>query len=326
MLTHDDEHYDSEQSNDAGQAAEPSALTRRSLRVLIRRVPVRAGLLVLLALAAGLGGGFLLGRKYPAATVAERVKSSLPESFTLPVSYGKIGPALLAAGAIDQERFVQLYADAGRPLTEGQLAALTDGSDASIVIDKQSAHFLLNLFWALGLTNRNAILQTGPMARYGEEKIGGFASTAGWTLGTKPATSLYASVPIVELTAEQQTLVERVASAVYRPCCGNATLFPDCNHGMAMLGILELMASQGASEDDMLTAAKYVNAFWFPQQTLELATFLRATQGVDLAKADARLVVGKELFSAQGFQAVHQELITDGLLPQAPGGGNSCGV
>jgi len=78
--------------------------------------------------------------------------------------------------------------------------------------------------------------------------------------------------------------------------------------------------------DLMFTAAKYVNAFWFPQQALELATYFQATQSVDFAEADPRVVVGKELFSAPGFQAMHRQLLTDGLLPQAPGGGNNCGV
>ena len=194
------------------------------------------------------------------------------------------------------------------------------------MIDRQNAHFLLNLFWAFGLTNQSPVLQTGPMAQYKHGDVSGFASIAGWTLGAKPATTLYGSVPIVELTAEQAAWVEEVASAVYRPCCANPTWFPDCNHGMAMLGLLELMASQGATIDDMFTAAKYVNAFWFPQQTLELATYVKASQGLDFAKADPQMIVGKESFSAPGFQAIHQKLLSDGLLPQAPGGGNNCGV
>jgi hypothetical protein len=47
---------------------------------------------------------------------------------------------------------------------------------------------------------------------------------------------------LIPLTAEQQALVEEVAAEIYRPCCNNSTLFPDCNHGMAMLGFLELLA------------------------------------------------------------------------------------
>lgn len=31
-------------------------------------------------------------------------------------------------------------------------------------------------------------------------------------------------------------------------CCGNSTYFPDCNHGAAMLGFIELAVSQGLVE------------------------------------------------------------------------------
>jgi hypothetical protein len=151
-----------------------------------------------------------------------------------------------------------------------------------------------------------------------------FASTGGWTLGAKPITELYASLDLIPLTAEQQKRVEEVATAVYRPCCDNSTLFPDCTHGMAMLGLLELMASQGATIDQMFEAAKYVNAFWFPQQTLEIAIYIQTNDWVDFAAADPREVVGKSLSSASGFKAVHEALLEDGLLEQAPSQGGGC--
>jgi hypothetical protein len=160
----------------------------------------------------------------------------------------------------------------------------------------------------------------------GAEQVGGFASTGGWTLGVKAPTTLYASAKIITLTEEQQKKLLEVATAVYRPCCNNPTHFPDCNHGMAMLGLLELMAAQNASVDEMFEAAKYVNAFWYPQQMLEVATALKATEKVSFAEADARLVVSDQLSSGTGFKAVHQWLATNGLLEQAPSSGGGCGV
>jgi hypothetical protein len=129
------------------------------------------------------------------------------------------------------------------------------------------------------------------MVQNSDGKFENFASTGGWRLATKPITELYASLDLIPLTKEQQKFVEEVAQSVYRPCCNNPTHFPDCNHGMAMLGILELMASQGATVDEMFEAAKYVNAYWFPQQTLEAALYLKANQEIDFADADPRLVV-----------------------------------
>ena len=249
-----------------------------------------------------------------------------PGGYALPITYGDIGPQLLAAGAINYDRYQQVYEQAGQPLTAAQQTILQDGSDAQIVINQESAYFLLNFFWAFGLTNQNPVLTEGPMMQKGEDQIGRFASTGGWTIGTKQATDLYASKAIITLSPEQQTRLEEVASAVYRPCCNNPTIFPDCNHGMAMLGLLELLAFQDATVDKMFEAAKYVNAYWFPQQTLEIALFHKTGQDLDFSKVDSQEVVGPTFSSGSGFQAVHQWLTENGVLEGTSGSGSSCGV
>jgi len=257
-------------------------------------------------------------------SLAEQVQP--PGGYPLPASYGNLGPELLEAGAIDYDRLAQLYLQRGQPLTSLQVAVLKEGSDSQVVIDADNAYFLLNFFWAVGLTNQNPILEEGPMMQRGREGVGNFASTGGWTLGTKPATELYSSTPLIELTEEQQARAQEVAEAVYRPCCGNHTAFPDCNHGMAMLGLLELMAADGASVDEMFEAAKYVNGFWFPEQTMEVALYHQAAEGNSFADLDARRGFGVESFSAQGFGRLHQWLAQNNLLEQAPSQGGSCGV
>jgi hypothetical protein len=288
----------------------------------------------------GLGSGYLLWGRAPTSrdnpTVAEANAAStptppvtqvtLPDSYTLPVSFGDIGPRLLAAGAIDYDSFVQVYEQAGQPLRVDQLAILAKGSNEPIVINRENAYFLLNFFWSVGLTNQNILLTEGPMKQYSQGDISRFASIGGWTIGAKPAVELYASTPLIKLTPEQQARLAEVAQGVYRPCCDNHTAFPDCNHGMAMLGLLELMAAQGATVDEMFAAAKYVNAFWFPQQMLELAVLFKVSRGQGFAEVDARELVGPSLSSGTGFQKVHQWLADNGLLEQAPNSGNNCGV
>lgn len=303
---------------------------RRQLRV----APRWQVLTLLLVFVAGLGGGFLLRDRIPvtkseraaAAAVALAKQVNPPEGFTLPAVYGDIGPQLLQAGAIDDSKFVRVYQASGRPLSEEQLAILRQKGQGPIVINQQNAYFMLNFFWALGLVNKNPILEKGQMMASGKQQVGNFASTGGWTIGARTATELYASAEIVKLTPEQQARLEEVANNVYRPCCGNPTSFPDCNHGMALLGLLELMASQGASVDQMFTAAKQVNAFWFPDQTFELATYFKAVEGKDFRAVDARRMVGQDFMSGSGFQQVHRTLAARGLLPQAPGKSQSCGV
>ena len=257
-----------------------------------------------------------------ASVLSEQINPK--DGYNLSVSYGDLGPQLLASGVIDYDAFVAIYQNADKPLSTEQIEALKNGSDQEIVIDSENAYYLLNFFWAVGLANKNVILTEGPMVQNSDGKYENFASTGGWSLATKPIPELYASLDLIPLTEQQQNLVEEVAQNVYRPCCNNPTHFPDCNHGMAMLGILELMASQGATADQMFEAAKYINAYWFPQQTLEAALYLKANQGIDFVDADPRIVVGKGISSASGAKMVHADLQSKGLLQQAPGQGGSC--
>lgn len=248
------------------------------------------------------------------------------DGYSLPARYGDTGPQLLASGAIDRHSFVKVFEQSGQPLSTEQLAILDKGSAEIIVINRDNSRFLLNFFWALGLVNQNPLLQEGPMIEYSGGQVERYASTGGWTIGAKEAKELYASAEIVKLTSVQQEWVEEVATSVYRPCCNNPTHFPDCNHGMAMLGLLQLLASQQATIEEMFTAAKYVNAFWFPQQNLELAMFFKVAQGVDYEDVEAKQLVGPNFSSSSGSQAVRQWLGEAGLLQPTPSEGGGCGV
>ena len=303
-----------------------------------RRNLALKSLVLLFVFGIGLGSGYLMGRKTTqqesATDVATSEDNSMalmhqinpPEGYKIPAVFGDIGPQLVAAGAINMPLFIDLYQQQNKPLTDEQMSILTKETALNVEINPVNAYFLLNFFWALGLTNQNPILTEGPMMSGGIEKVGGFASTGGWTIGTKEPNELFASRKIVTLTDEQQARLLEVASEVYRPCCNNPTHFPDCNHGMAMLGLLELMAAQNASSNEMFETAKYVTAFWYPQQMLEVAMVFKATQNVDFVEANARQVVSSQYSSGSGFQAVHQWLVSNGLLQQAPSSSGSCGV
>ncbi|KAF0111987.1 MAG: Uncharacterized protein FD147_501 [Chloroflexi bacterium] len=294
-------------------------------------------IITLITFLAGSLGGFGIGRySVQREMAAEPGHSNIMQElsgeinpqggFIIPVMYDDVGPKLLAAGAIDLNTFEQLYQQSGQPLTEQEIEILTKGSQNQIVITSENAHFLLNYFWALGLTNKNPLLDNGPIQEASDGKIDRFASTGGWTIGAKPVNELFSSSAIISLSAEQQARVEEVAKAVYRPCCDNPTHFPDCNHGMAMLGLLELMASQNATTEEMFLAAKYINAFWFPQQTLEQAIYFKATENKNYEDVDAKLIVGQQYSSGSGFQNKHQWLSQNGLLEQSSKSGNNCGV
>lgn len=248
------------------------------------------------------------------------------EGYTINAVYGDAGPKLLQSGVINLEAMKALYEQAGAKMTDEQLKMLTEGSNEKVKITPQNSYFLLNFFWAFGLANKNPILDEGPMMKYGQGKIGGFASTGGWTLGTKDATQLYSKYEIVELTPEQQKILEDFAFNSYRPCCSNPTAFPDCNHGMAALGFAELMASQGAKADEIFEAFKYFNAFWFPQTYFDIANYFKAKEGKSWSQVSGRTIAGKDYSTPQGWERVRSWLKSKNLLKEPPSGGGGCGV
>ena len=191
-------------------------------------------------------------------------------------------------------------------------------SNGTIKINQQNAGFFLNFLWAFGLSNKNSILENGPMM---DPQYGGaenFASTGGWTIANGNIMNHYSAHSFVVLTKEQQELVERVSKNIYRPCCGNSTYFPDCNHGMAMLGLLELMASQGVSEQDMYKIALQVNSFWFPGTYLTIAKYF-GMRNVEWKDINPKEVLGEIYSSGQGYKRILQE-----LEPEKIQGGGGC--
>ena len=259
-----------------------------------------------------------LGAGNPGLT-ANLEKIVLPEKgYVLPVTWGDLGKQMVEPGVIDKQKFENLYNQRGG-LDEESRQLLLGSSNGRLVMTKANSGVLLNLLWGLGLSNKNDILEKSPMTDKRFGGAGNFASTGGWTLATDQPMNHYSRHAMIPLTAEQQSLVERVSQNIYRPCCGNSTHFPDCNHGMAMLGLLELMASQGVGEADIYKAALTVNAFWFPDTYLTIARFL-AAKGIKWSKMSSQTLLSAEYSSGAGFQKIQNQ------VEPIKGGGGSCGV
>ena len=90
------------------------------------------------------------------------------------------------------------------------------GSNEKIKITPENSYFLLNFFWALGLANKNVILDEGPMTSYGKDQIGNFASTGGWTLGKKEAVLCLMGKKYMKTQYPQQLLTLQVAAMPFR--------------------------------------------------------------------------------------------------------------
>ena len=238
----------------------------------------------------------------------------------LPVTWGNLGKQMVESGVIDQQKFEALYAQSGGMAVDMKRMLLESGNDR-IKITPENSGTILNMLWALGLGNKNEILDKGEMQ---DPKYGGagkLASTGGWTLAVGDAMKHYSMHGFVKMSAEQQAIVDKVSKGIFRPCCGNSTHFPDCDHGIAMLGLLELMASQGVSEQDMYKGALAVNSYWFPNNYLTIASYFK-NQGIDWSKVSPQAILASQYSSSQGYQQLLQQVTPQ----QAPQSKDGCGV
>lgn len=242
------------------------------------------------------------------------------KGFSVELNWGDTGQKLVAAGGIDLAKYQQNYAS---PEYKELLKYLTENKNAGITINQQNAYFWVNTLWALGLTQKSDVLDKGIMGTEYADRIGNFASTGGWTLGSRDAVKLYSSTKIIPLTQEEEDLVAKVSANIYRPCCGNPTSFPDCNHGMAILGLLELMASQGAGEEEMYQASLAFNSYWFPTTYVDLAYYFQTQKDESWDKVDPKEVLSAQYSSSAGYQAVKQQI---GNIPGTENVGSSCGA
>ncbi|MDP3724515.1 MAG: hypothetical protein Q8R11_02650 [bacterium] len=242
------------------------------------------------------------------------------EGFTVPLRFGTVGKQLVKTGAIDLEKFRSIYkGQTGEKL----LTYLTEEKNDDITINAETAYFWVNTLWALGLTQRSDVLDKGVMGTTYKETRGNFASTAGWTLGKKDALALYSSTAIIPLTPEENSRVATLAETIFRPCCGNSTAFPDCNHGMAMLGLLELMVSQEFTDEDIYKAALAFNTFWFPQTYVDLAYYFETREKTTWPNVDPKRVLSAQFSSSTGYQTIKQQI---GTIPGSVQQGGSCGT
>lgn len=254
----------------------------------------------------------------------EITKSVFPDKVNLEVSYKDAIVKMIQYGAIDKDKFFKLYEGRGG-LTDEEKKLFNNPSDEPIIINRQNANLILNLLWPLGIANKTNVLSEGPMGIQYKNEIGNFASTGGWTLGKESGGNLFNKYAILPLNAKQEALVTEIAKSIYRPCCGNSTYFPDCNHGAAMLGFIELAVNQGMPKEEIYKKALSINSYWFPQTYADLAVYFQAKRNIDWESVNPAEVLGEKYSSGQGYRAIDNELQADGLLPKVEGGGG-CGV
>lgn len=195
-------------------------------------------------------------------------------------------PKLVESGVIDPRKFKNFE-------------FLNQFADQPITINLDNAGLFLNFLWAVGLSNKTKFNEKSPL---NTEDLPNFASTAGWTLGKEKNGAVYFNkYEIVRLTKQQEELVLEVAKNTFRPCCGNSTFFQDCNHGSALLGLLELGASQGLSKNELYQVALNFNSFWFPDSYIKTALYFKMTENQDWETMDPKIILSADYSSGRGW-------------------------
>lgn len=274
------------------------------------------------------GLAFYLGTRYktpvpvtipvaPKVADLSQTADVLPDSIDLGISWGDVIVKMVKGGAIDKEKFLKRHPEAE--------TLLQTGNTDNIIMTQENSALILNLLWPLGITNKAKVLSEGVMGTKYKDQVGSFASTGGWTLGSREGGKLFNSQVLIKLTPDQEELVKKISANIYRPCCGNSTAFPDCNHGAGMLGFIEMAVVAGMSEEEIYKKALVINSYWFPQTYTELAVFFKAKKNIDWKNVDPVEVLGEAFSSGQGYSAVSQQLQAEGLVPQVKSGGG-CGV
>jgi len=248
------------------------------------------------------------------------IKEVLPsEGFKTKLVFGDTVKKMIDCGVIDLEKMKKLY----KGDIPEYIQKAINGNNEPIVINQETANYLLNLFWPLGLSNKTEFNKNIP---FSEKELPYLASTGGWWLGKEDNGAVYFNkCEIIKLTPEEETLVYRVAQNTFRPCCDNSTFAQDCNHGSALLGALELAASQGYSEDELYKLALQLNSFWFPQNYVETAIYFKVFENKDWQDIDPKLVMSREYSSISGWiQNVSRKVATLNLPQIRQGAG--CGL
>ena len=225
------------------------------------------------------------------------------ERYVFKIKWGDLGKKMIQDGVIDKTKLAK--AVIGKDELPKDLDKYFLGGQNKIELTQANSQFWVDMLWGLGLANKNEILEKGPMTESGN--TANFASTGGWTIGAKQPMDIYAKYQYITLSEKQQKIVEEIAGSIYRPCCGNSTAFPDCNHGMAMLGLIELMVSQNFSKEEIYKTALAFNVYWFPQTYLDIA-YHSDRAGQDYSRKSPKELLSKTFSSGMGYAVIKKEI------------------
>ncbi len=210
------------------------------------------------------------------------------EGFQTTVRWGDTVKKMVDTGVLDPKKLENILVNRYGQQMKPQWIAVLNGEDAELSIDNDNAVFMMYVLWVLAKHNENEILTNSPFAKYFKN----------YDIGVGRAG--YDDTPLLALTPEQQKLTREVTETAYRPCCNNSTAAPDCSHGYSALGLMQLMASQGFSKEEMYDVFVKFNSFWFPESYIKNALYFQITEGTQWKDVSKELIASKEYSTLQG--------------------------
>lgn len=261
----------------------------------------------------------IYNKKQQEITLQKLQNKVIKEKYVFKINWGDLGKKMIEDGVIDKTKLAQ--AVTGKDELPKDLDKYFSQGQNKIELTQANSQFWVDVLWGLGLANKNAILEKGQMVE--GNQTANFASTGGWTLGVSEPMQYYSKYSYINLSDKQQKIVEEIAGNIYRPCCGNSTAFPDCNHGMAALGLIELMVSQNFSKEEIYKTALAFNSYWFPDTYLNIAYHFDKA-GKDYNEISAKELLSKTFSSAMGYAVIAKE--AEGVQWPLLQGGGSCGA
>ncbi len=234
------------------------------------------------------------GRKIDINNIIETVTPKA--GFKTDVKWGEIVKKMVAEGVLDPVKLENILTKRYKLEMKPEWRAVLSGENSNLEISNDNAVFMMYVLWTFAKHNKNQILTDSPFVKYFKN----------YDIGVGRAG--YGDLKLLTLTPAQQAIAKKVAENANRPCCNNSTAAPDCSHGYSALGLVELMAAQGFSEEEIFKTFVQFNSYWFPETYIKDAIYFDVTEGKKWSEVDKELIAGKGYSSLSGSYKVKNYL------------------
>jgi len=229
--------------------------------------------------------------------VDEVIESVTPaDGFSTEVRWNGVATKMIESGVLDPQKLEDVLKKRYGQEMKPEWRAVLAGEDIRLEINNDNAVFMMYMLWVFAKHNENQMLFDSPFAKY----------FTNYDIGVGRAG--YGDTLLLSLTPAQQQVAKEVAENAYRPCCGNSTARPDCSHGFSALGLVELMASQNFSKEEIFDVFVKFNSFWFPETYVKNALYFKIKEDKDWIDVDKELISGVEYSSLRGSYKVKNYL------------------